>query len=212
MGYQLIEAKLLLQSYVKKYIVYNSELIIELDEKINENKLYIFEKGYLAVLNESKSLLLDTQSIKLIPKPVVIQIGSLNESIIKNKHRYSGGKGAKENKIEDADGKEIFVRLSISDNDRRIDFIKKRLKDGAFTTTTQDYLDCLRFQDDPSDRYALPSNEKPKWSYYIQPKKGDKLQRGIVQPAFNHIGGGIEAYFQFGTSDSTYLDKRPYGK
>ena len=40
----------------------------------------------------------------------------------------------------------------------------------------------------------------------------DSLQRGIVQPAFGHEGGGIEAYFEYGTSKETLLFKREYGK
>ena len=87
-----------------------------------------------------------------------------------------------------------------------------RLKPGSFTTTFRDYTDCVSTSDDPIDRYALPNDEKINWSFYIKPKSIDILQKGIVQPAFNHEGGGIEAYFEKGTSESTYLMKREYGK
>lgn len=66
--------------------------------------------------------------------------------------------------------------------------------------------------DDPIDRYALPNDEIIKWAFYIQPKKDDILQRGIVQPAFGHDGGGLEVFFEYGTSEKSYFDKRPYGK
>jgi len=103
------------------------------------------------------------------------------------------------------------VRLSAYENDKRIDFEKKRLKDGTYTTTLYDYISCVKTKDDPVDRYALPNDETIKWAFYVQPKSNDTLQRGIVQPAFGHAGGGIEAYFENGTAENTYLLKKQYG-
>ncbi|OGL43488.1 MAG: hypothetical protein A2W05_09020 [Candidatus Schekmanbacteria bacterium RBG_16_38_10] len=94
----------------------------------------------------------------------------------------------------------------------RIDFENKKLRPGTYTTTNSDYLACVRFSDDPIDRYALPNDEEIKWAFYVQPKTKDVLQRGIVQPAFGHDGGGIEIFFENGTSNNTYLDKRSYGE
>ncbi len=136
----------------------------------------------------------------------------LTESKRKDKERQSGGKGATDNSGENADGKEMFVRLSAYENDKRIDFNNKKLKPGTYTTTKVDYLTCVRVADDPIDRYALPNDEEIKWSFYVQPKTNDFLQRGIVQPAFGHDGGGIEVYFENGTPNNTYLDKKSYGK
>jgi hypothetical protein len=36
------------------------------------------------------------------------------------------------------------------------------------------------------------------------------LQLGIVQPAFDHEDGGIETYFENGTSNDTYFQKKSY--
>ncbi len=36
--------------------------------------------------------------------------------------------------------------------------------------------------------------DKP-WAFFIKPKKNDIFQFGVVQPAFGHLGGGVEAYF-----------------
>jgi hypothetical protein len=87
-----------------------------------------------------------------------------------------------------------------------------KLKPGSFTTTFNDYSDCVSTNDEPIDRYALPNDENINWAFYIKPKSIDVLQKGIVQPAFNHEGGGIEAYFENGTSENTYLVKREYEK
>ena len=97
-------------------------------------------------------------------------------------------------------------------NDKRIDFEKKKLKKGSYTTTQSDYGVCVEYHDDPVDRYALPNDDSIKWAFYIRPEKIDGLQRGIVQPAFGHEGGGIEAFFENGTSDGTFIETKPYGK
>lgn len=89
--------------------------------------------------------------------------------------------------------------------------MNKKLKPGSFTTTEQDYKDCISTMDDPIDRYAIPNDEPIKWSFYIKPKSSNILQRGIVQPAFEHLGGGIEVYFENGTSNDTFLHKKSYG-
>ena len=152
-----------------------------------------------------------TESISLIPKTTT-ERRIFSENLVKFKHRHRGGTGARDNPIEAANGAELFVRLSAYENDHRIDFEKKKLKKGSYTTTDLDYKDCVKYYDDPVDRYALPNDELIEWAFYILPKLLDELQRGIVQPAFGHDGGGIEVFFEKGTSDDTFLFRRPYGK
>ncbi|MDX5479397.1 MAG: hypothetical protein LPJ98_13190, partial [Cyclobacteriaceae bacterium] len=129
-----------------------------------------------------------------------------------NKGRNSGTNGAIDSPIENASGYESFTRLSAFENDRRIDFENKCLKDGSFTTTYFDYRVCVNFEDDPVDRYALPNDDAIKHAFTIVPEKIDMLQRGVVQPAFGKNGGGIEAYFEKGTSIGTYKGKSKYGE
>ncbi len=220
MGYQIFEAALYGRSQKSRYCAYNGELIIDLDINFSINKRLVFSKHFSTVLNESKSLALETSSITILRKAQIVdtvknlalEVKMMSESEKKDLHRYSGGRGAVDSPKEYANGKEVFVRVSAYENDRRIDFTKKKLVDGTFTTTHLDYLDCVLYSDDPVDRYALPNDEKIKWAFYILPKSNDSLQRGIVQPAFGHQGGGIEAYFEKGTSENTYMDKRIYGK
>jgi hypothetical protein len=212
MGYQVIEAKRSGETYKNKYVVYNGELVIDLDSRLFEFKEKIKIKGFSKVLSEAEMWLCETASISLVPKSLLLEKQVLDEKKKKYKKRYSDGNGAKENPKEFANGNEVFVRLSAYKNDRRIDFEKKRLIEGSYTTTRLDYLDCVNYFDDPVDRYALPNDDPIEWAFYIQPKTKDQLQRGIVQPAFGHDGGGIEAYFENGTSDNTYLATEPYGK
>lgn len=203
MGYQVVEAKKAGRYTKDRFIIYNSELIIELDDKFTDFKKQILNEGFSRVLDKSEYLSLEEPSV--ISKNQVKEVRFLAESKKRDKGRYSGGNGAKDNSKEYADGEEVFVRLSAYENDKRIDFINKKLKPGSYTTTLEDYLACKNNDDDPVDRYALPNDEEIEWAFYIQPKSYDQLQRGIVQPAFGHDGGGIEAYFEDGTSSDTYL-------
>ena len=211
MGYQVIEAKRSGEIYKNKYVVYNGELIIDLDSRLFEFKEKIKTKGFSKVLSEADKWLCETESISLVSKSLLLEKRVLSETEKKDKKRHSGS-GAREHPKESANGSEIFVRLSDYENVLRIDFVKKRLIEGSYTTTQLDYLTCLNYSDDPVDRYSLPNNDPIKWAFYVLPKTNDQLQKGVVQPAFGHAGGGIEAYFENGTSDDTYFETRPYGK
>jgi len=192
------------------FIVYNAELIVPFDDEFYESKRELLSEGFTRAVKDAAYLRF--QKYNLVPRSFLKESRVLTESKKRDNKRHSGGKGAIDNPLEPADGREIFVRLSAYENDRRIDFQSKRLKPGTYSTTNKDYMDCVSYVDDPVDRYALPNDETIKWAFYIQPKVNDTLQRGIVQPAFGHDGGGIEVYFANGTSVSTYLDKSPYGK
>jgi len=208
MGYQIIDAIPENKYVSSRYIVYNSELIIDLDSQFKEYRNQIIKEGYSRI--KSKANLLGFKQFSLVLKSSVTEVRYLSESLEKDKGRYRGGKGAKDNPKEYPDGKEIFVRLSAYENDFRIDFENKKLKKGSYTTTLADYFTCKKYADDPVDRYALPNDEEIKWAFHIQPKSYDSLQRGIVQPAFGHDGGGIETYFENGTSSGTFIKKTEY--
>ena len=212
MGYQIINASQYNRTLVRKFVVYNTNLAVELDSDFQMNKRLIINEGYKAVLNKATELMLETNSIKVFDHTSIREYRVLSETKKTSKKRHSGGKGATDSPTEHATGTDVYVRISAYEDDKRIDFQKMKLKPGAFTTTFNDYSDCVSTNDEPIDRYALPNDEKINWAFYIKPKSTDVLQKGIVQPAFNHEGGGIEAYFENGTSENTYLMKREYGK
>lgn len=212
MGYQIVEAKQSGVTFKEKFVVYNGELIVDLDNRFPDFKKQIKLSSFPKVLNEAKPWPYETASISLVSKATLLEKRILSENKEQYKHRHRGGQGAKDNPKESANGSELFVRLSAYKNDHRVDFEKKKLKKGSYTTTDLDYKDCVKYSDDPVDRYALPNDAPIEWAFYIRPKMRDELQRGIVQPAFGHEGGGIEAYFENGTSNDTFLETKPYGK
>ncbi len=208
MGYQIIDGVKEGEFYSKRFVVYNTELIVNLDSDFDYYKSKIINEGYLSL--KQRSPYLELKNYQVVSRASINESRYLSDSKKKEKGRLSGGTGATDSREEYASGEEIFVRLSAYEDDKRIDVDNMNLKRGSFATTYLDYQTCKLYNDDPIDRYALPNNEKIKWVFYIQPKSYDKLQRGIVQPAFGHDGGGIEAYFKDGTSNNTYYKKTVY--
>jgi hypothetical protein len=200
MGYQIIDAKKSGSYLYERYIVLNSEIAIEM----NGMEEYLISMVLLQGTEACKRNLeyIQLKSIQLINNKLFRDIAKEPE----NKKE----KGAIDNPVENASGEEIFVRLSAFDNDRRVDKENRCLRPGSFTTTEADYLECKYLNDDPVERYALPSNDEIKWAFYIQPVKTDTLQRGTVQPANGKEGGGKEAYFEKGTAKGTFFKQTEY--
>ena len=212
MGYQIFEARRPGKSRTDRFLAYNSDLILDFDISFAEFRQKVMTEGYSKMLERSEHLHIETQSIFLFSRERVFEEQSVNYSKKLKHNRNSGEKGANESTIEYSNGKKVFVRLSAFEKDKRVDFVNKRLREGSFTTTDNDYILCLTTNDDPVDRYALANDDTIKWAFYIRPTINDPLQRGVAQPAFGHDGGGIEVYFEMGTSANTYLSAKPYGK
>lgn len=194
MGYQIITA---VREYIpKEYIVFNCEFALvtygfsfEIPEAISL---------HLKARNYSFSEIFERESTTITLSNV--ELKSKSKSFL-----AESNKGAKDGNKEKANGDELFVRLSAFKDDRRVDKKKKCLLPGSFTTTASDALRCKIEKDDADKRYALPSELKIEWAFFIQPKPTDELQRGIVQEAFGKKGGGKEAYFDKGTSFNTFI-------
>jgi hypothetical protein len=200
MGYQVIEASKAGSYTREKFLVLNSEVIIEMDRDESDNVRKVINEGIFSIKSRANYIILNSISV-------------LNEKQFRNifsESRSENERGAIENPVENANGEETFVRLSAFDDDKRVDKVNKCLRPGSYTTTMDDYLKCKGTNDDPVERYALPSNDKIQFAFHIQPKKTDTLQRGTVQPANEKRGGGKEAYFDKGTSNGTFLKQTAY--
>jgi hypothetical protein len=200
MGYQIVEASKAGNYSREKFLVLNSELVIEMNgyeaghvRKIVNEGIYSVKAGANYITLNSISVLSEKQFRNVV-----------NES--KNENE----RGAIDNPVESADGAEVFVRLSAFEDDRRIDKINRCLRPGSYTTTMDDYIICKLSNDDPVERYALPNNDEIKFAFHIKPERTDTLQRGRVQPANNKRGGGKEAYFANGTAKGTFIEQTPY--
>lgn len=197
MGYQLIEAN------IKGMPVYEKE------------SFWVFNGIYAVMIddNEKKSLLefanTSEEFLAKLPANIELQnIKVLNYHFLQNlmikepsKNNSAAVIGAKEN----ANGDELFVRLSAFEDDIRIDREKKCLRPGSYTTMASDAIRCKIDKDDPRQRYALPGDLPILYVFYIQPLPVDVLQRGSVKPDFGKRDGGREAYFENGTSILTFI-------
>lgn len=200
MGYQVVEASK--QGYYsrEKYLVLNSEVVIEMNASTSDNVRKVVNEGIFAFKASANFIALSSMTV-------------LNEKQFRNivnESKSENERGAIENPVVNANGEEVFVRLSAFDNDRRVDKVNKCLRTGSYTTTMEDYLKCKATNADPIERYALPKNDEIKFAFHIQPLKSDTLQRGTVQPANGKQGGGKEAYFAKGTAAGTFKKQTDY--
>lgn len=200
MGYQIVEANKAGNYTREKFLVLNSELVIEMNGFEDYMTRLVINEGIFSIKARAEAITLNSITV-------------LNEKQYRNKAsepKSENEKGAIDNPVENASGAEIFVRLSAFDDDKRVDKINKCLRPGSFTTTQNDYILCKYTDDDPVERYALPSSDKIRFAFYIKPEKSDTLQRGRVQPANGKRGGGQETYFDKGTMPGTFLKQTPY--
>ncbi len=208
MGYQIIEAKRPFSRRREMFVVYNSEMVVELEDGLDFYKKHPADESLVAEPPVTYGDKISLTGIDVI-KPRREDTGSIAGEL-SEKRRYTNGKAALDNALVNASGKDTFVRLSAYYNDRRIDTVNKKLRPGSYTTTLADYLECKKQKDNPVDRYALPNVQPIAWAFYIEPKASDTYQEGIVQPANGRNGGGLEAFFARGTSDHTFLKTTIY--
>ena len=200
MGYQVIEATKSGSFNREKFLVLNSEVVIEMNGSEADNVQKVIIEGIMAFKASANVITLNSISV----------LSEMQFRNVMNESKNENERGAIENPVMTANGVEVFVRLSPFDNDRRVDKVNKCLRAGSFTTTMDDYVKCKATNDDPVERYALPKNDKILFAFHIQPKNTDTLQRGVVQPAYGKRGGGKEAYFAKGTANGTFIKQTPY--
>ena len=199
MGYQFIEAETGIHNVKSKFLVLNAEIIIDDSSLILNEVKTVFKSGYRLSVNMANDVQL--KNIRLVEN---LSNYSLKSQVA------TAQTGAIHNKKEIANGYDVFTRLSAYDDDKRIDKSNKKLLPESFTTTQTDYNYCKSNGLNPVERYALPNDEEIKWAFHIRPRYGDILQRGIVEPANNQPGGGVEDYFENGTSNLTVLEQTAY--
>lgn len=201
MGYQLIEAETGFYGTRNKFLVLNSQMIIDDTPQILNEVKSVFKSGYRTMLFSASEV--ELKNIRLVENLSNYRVKAFSLSASKQT-------GAIHQPVKYADGVEKFTRLSAYEDDYRVDTVNKKLVPGSFSTTYEDYQYCKNNKINPVERYALPNDEEIKWAFHIRPLKTDSLQRGIVEPANNQNGGGIEAYFEKGTSNNTFLEKTAY--
>jgi len=214
MGYQIVEFVEPRATRTTKAVVYQALLVVALDDEFDLELSFLSNrKDWDSWVKEPDSFdfLRDVRALRVITPPSAGPLHLVAEPLQGRCDRRSGGCGAMDAPILEADGSSHYVRVSAFSNDRRVDLLHRCLLPGTFATTVKDYLACVRCPDDPVDRYALPHGLPITTAFHIRPMGSDRLQIGLVQPNFGHEGGGEEVFFSKGTSHGTMLDIRPYG-
>lgn len=199
MGFQIVSARYQSEYNSRDFLILNAAIIIEMNQSFDDSLRQV-------LINENKHFVQDLKEKQLFDIQVEPEIKSF---ILAEKQLYKKDKGALDNPVEIVI-KELFycIRLSAYYDDKRIDRINKRLLPGSFTTSLEDFLACKFNKYDFIERYAMPNPEPVKWAFQIEPKIGvDSYQQGIVQPKFGHSGGGLEYFFEKGTSFGTFTSE-----
>lgn len=190
-GYQFIHARKSLTAKSENFLVLNAEVIIELDgtEELIMDKIIHLSAAEIM----SEIAMAELLDIKVISKFVKAYPDRAIHHPVENSGKHNR-----------------FVRLSVFHDDKRIDKKEKRLLPGSFATTLEDYFDCTTFDWDPLSRYALPNPLEIQWAFFFKPTLSDEFQTGIVPPLFGWPGGGIEVYFEKGTTQNTLAEMLTY--
>lgn len=110
---------------------------------------------------------------------------------------------AKDAPIERTKLGDVFVRFSAFLDDRRIN-PDKSLKPGTYATTEADARHVLTGTQ-AVRRYALPNPDPAVHRFTLHPPQPADIQYGIVEPANNQPGGGVEVIFPSGTAAKTVI-------
>lgn len=194
MGYQIVEA-ITFDNKIKRGIAYNAELLL-----FEEEPRRMFRTATFAqLLDEAK---ISTGEIKSLN--VVTNTASASPAFALRESASNYGKRAtpaKDAPVEKTKEKEVFKRFTAYENDHRITSDGKLLP-GTYATTEEDAKKAPTGKAAVA-RYALPNPKPASNVWTIKPWKDTLIQYGIVEPANNQPGGGVEVIFTKGTSPGT---------
>lgn len=190
MGYQYVEATMS-DSASLRGVVLNAELFIP------ENRIEkIMGRQFLTYA----SLLQEAERPGYIRKLRVIEKGSLHLGETKYFAKVAGVP-ASESVISLTTKNQIFKRFSPYINDRRIGE-NGSLLPGAYATTETDAHN-VKTGTEATQRYALPSDDPAIYVFTISPPEKTSVRIGVVQPANDKPGGGVEVLFENGAPQKT---------
>lgn len=190
MGYQLVEATLP-DDKKKRGVVYNAELLRFEDE----SRFVMLRESYAGLLKSAESSVGRIKTLRVIPRTASM---TLRESAGRVEKKAGPAKDAPHEKTKEG---EVFKRFSAYENDRRVTS-DGRLLAGSYATTEEDAKN-VKTGKDAVARYALPNPKPASYRFTIKPSKDTDIQKGIVEPANDQPGGGVEVIFTYDTEPKT---------
>jgi hypothetical protein len=192
MGYQVVEVTSF-DNRTASGIVYNADLLLFEGEPREKLKTETYSRMVDAAESSSGRI----KAIRVVGRNRGVRSTVLGES-----SAYPSRPGPAKNapKEQSAPG-DAFKRFSAYRNDRRVQSDRSLLP-GTYATTEADARN-VKTGSDAVRRYALPDPEPASNVFTIRPHGGTTMQRGIVEPAYNQPGGGVEVLFADGTQAGT---------
>ena len=193
MGYQIVEA-VTADLKTKRGIAYNAELLLFEEEPRDQLKA-----DYRSLLAEAKISTGEIRSLRVVTSAAsTASAYVLHET---SAHYERKSRPAKDAPIELTKEKEVFKRFTAYENDHRITSDGKLLP-GTYATTEEDAKKAPTGKIAVA-RYALPNPKPASNVWTIEPRKDTLIQYGIVEPANEQPGGGVEVIFTKGTHAGT---------
>ena len=190
MGYQVVDA-LTTDNRTKRGVVYNAELLT-LDEDRQADRVIMLTKSVAEAFRTANSTIGKFRSLSVVRD---------QRTTVLAKREAKAPGGATEADVEKTKEGEKFYRFSAFANDRRVT-AENSLVPGTYATTEEDG-DKAKTGEEAVERYALPNDDPASYRFTIKPLKDTRIQKGIVQPANGHRGGGVEVIFKDGTTMNT---------
>jgi hypothetical protein len=189
MGYQVVDVKTL-DLQTKRGVVYNAELLT-LDEDRVSDRVIMLTKSVNEALRTASSAVGRFRSLSVVSD-------FRTTMLTKREAKVWGASDGEPDKTKDG---EKFYRFSAFENDHRVTG-ENSLSPGSYATTEEDGAK-VKTGKEAVERYALPSDDPASYRFSIKPLKDTKIQKGTVQPANGHQGGGVEVIFTDGTTKDT---------
>lgn len=192
MGYQTVEVEI--PSGTRRGTVYNADLLLLEEEPRAHLAAGVYERlAASAGVLEARTI----RSIRVVPRELDVRLSATTRGLVLT---ASSGP-ATDGELRGTAPGDVFARFTAYSNDRRIT-PEKGLLPGTYATTEEDSR-AVATGEQAVERYALPNPAPAVYRFRIDPTAGTQYQTGIVQPAYGHAGGGVEALFTAGTAGGT---------
>jgi hypothetical protein len=192
MGYQTVEVEI--PSGVRRATVYNADLLVWEEEPRAHLAGSVHERS-AGTAGEVEARMI--RSIRVVPREPDVRSAPWMRGLVLT---ASTGPAADGEPRGTAPGS-VFMRFTAYLNDRRIT-PERGLLPGTYATTEEDSR-VVATGEQAVERYALPNPTPAVYRFRIDPKPGTAHQAGVVQPAYGHVGGGVEVLFTDGTAGDT---------
>jgi hypothetical protein len=189
MGYQVVDA-VTVDGSTKRGVAFNGELLT-LDEDHYRDRIMMLTNTVEESLRAAKG----TGGLRALR----VVSDARTTKLAMREAKAAGGASEAETERTKADEK--FYRFSAFSNDRRVTAENGLLPDSYATTEADGAL--VKTGTQAVERYALPNDDPASYRFTIKPLKDTAIKKGIVQPANNHQGGGVEVIFIEGTTKDT---------